>query len=184
MDRPYPGVAVGGDRGRVERRVLDVVAHRDHELGTHRLDVHQRAAVVEPELAVIVIDDPIAEIHELGRGPDVELQSLEDGLDRVPGEPECPLHPRRVERARPHPLVDGDVAHPVPAERPDQVGHACPVDHVPGEEVLGHEARKLVPRPILYPGGHRHPPPLPGGPGARTARVSHIHRAATHPASW
>ena len=52
---------------------LDVVAHGDHEVVAHRLHVHQGAAVVEVEGAVPVVLHLVAEVHELGRCPDVEL---------------------------------------------------------------------------------------------------------------
>ena len=48
------GAWIGDDRGGVERRVLDLVAHPDHLLLAHRLDVHQRAAVRQPELAAAI----------------------------------------------------------------------------------------------------------------------------------
>ena len=67
VDRPDLRVRVGRARGRVERRVLDVVAHAVHELLAHRLDVHQRTAVVEPELAVLRVVDLVLEVHELVR---------------------------------------------------------------------------------------------------------------------
>ena len=97
--------------GRVERGVLDVVAHRDDRLLAHRLDVHQRPAVVQVERAVVVVLHGHAEVHELGRCADVELHALEGDLDRVPFEAEEPLHAPRVDRARTHPLVDGHVGH-------------------------------------------------------------------------
>ena len=68
-------VASGGG---VERGVLDVVAHAAHVVLAHRLDVQQRTAVVEVELAVPAVMHGIAEVHELRRGTDVELQALED----------------------------------------------------------------------------------------------------------
>ncbi len=175
VDRAYPGVAVGGGGRGVERGVLDVVAHRDHVVGAHRLDVHQRAAVVEPELAVVVVDHWIAEVHELGRRPDVELQPLEDGLDRVPLEPECPLHPPGVERARAHPLVDGDVAHPSRPNAPIRWGiparsMTCPARRYSGTRRASSSASDPVsPRSQTI---------VPLSPGYRRpdCRVSHIHR--------
>ncbi len=58
VDGPHAGPRVGGAGRGVERGVLDVVAHRHHEGVAHGLHVHQRAAVVEPELAVLVVVDP------------------------------------------------------------------------------------------------------------------------------
>ena len=68
-------------RGGVERRVLDVVAHAADVVLAHRLDVQQRAAVVEVELAVPAVVHGVAEVHELRRRADVELQALEDRDD-------------------------------------------------------------------------------------------------------
>ncbi len=78
VDRSDERVRVRGERGGVERRVLDGVAHAVHPLVAHRLDVHERAAVVEPELAVLVVVDPDAEVHVLGWRPDVDLDVLQD----------------------------------------------------------------------------------------------------------
>ena len=79
MDRPHLRVRVGRARGRVERRVLDVVAHAVHEVLAHRLDVHERAAVVEPELAVLARSSTRywKSMNWCGRA-DVELDVLED----------------------------------------------------------------------------------------------------------
>jgi len=44
VDRPHLRVRVGGEGGRVEGGVLDVVAHGHHEFLAHRLDVGERAA--------------------------------------------------------------------------------------------------------------------------------------------
>ena len=145
VDRPDLRLRVGRDGGRVERRVLDVVAHRDDVLLPHRLDVHQRAAVVEVELAVPAVVHGVAEVHELRRRPDVELQPLEDRDHVVALVAERPLHPRRVDRRCRHPLVDGDLRHPLAAERLDAPGHAGAVDQVPDQQQLGHEHRQLGP---------------------------------------
>lgn len=144
VDRPHLGTRVGGDGRGVEGRVLDVVAHRHHVVGAHRFDIHQRAAVVEPELAVVVIGDQEPEVHELRRSADIDLQPLEDGLDGVPFESQRLLHATGVDRARPHPLLDGDVPHDVAAERTDEVGHAGPVDQVAGQQVLRRQSGQLL----------------------------------------
>ena len=156
VDRPDLCSGVGGGGGGVERGVLDVVAHRPDVVGSHRLDVHQGAAVVEVELAVVVVGHGVAEVHELGRGADVDLHPLEDGLDRVPLEPEGPLHPGRVDGAGPHPLLDGDVAHPVASEGADQVGHAGPVDEVAGQQELGDQPGQLLPVEAVQSGSGGH----------------------------
>ena len=71
--RPDLGLAIGGHRGGVEGGVLDVVAHALDVIGAHRLDVHQRTAVVEVELAVPPVVHGVAEVHELRWRTDVEL---------------------------------------------------------------------------------------------------------------
>ena len=81
VDRPDLRLAVGGHRGGVEGGVLDVVAHAADVVLAHRLDVEQRAAVVEVELAVPAVVHGVAEVHELRRRADVELQALEDRDD-------------------------------------------------------------------------------------------------------
>ena len=73
VDGTHLRARIGCDRGRVEGRVLDGVAHAEDVIGTHRLDIEQRPAVVEMELAMPAIVNGVAEIHELGRCPDVEL---------------------------------------------------------------------------------------------------------------
>ena len=107
---------VGGDGGRVERRVFDVVAHRHHEVLAHRLDVEERAARLQPELAVAAVDQVVANIHVLVREPDVELEPLEDGVHVGTDEVEGALHALRVDGARAHPLEDGDLLTLVLAE--------------------------------------------------------------------
>ena len=108
---PDLGLAVGGQRGGVERGVLDVVAHAADVVLAHRLDVHQRTAVVEVELAVPPVVHGVAEVHELRRGTDVELQALEDREDVDALVLQRLLHPLRVERTGRRPLLDGDLQH-------------------------------------------------------------------------
>lgn len=145
VHRPNLGVRIGGQRCRVEGGVLDVVAHRHHEFLAHRLDIGQRATVIEPELAVIVVVDPEPEVHELRRRADIELQPLEDGLDAVAGEAKGPLHPAGVDRAGQLPLLDGHRRHPLPAEGGDSVRHPGPIDEVTTQQQLGDQRGQLVP---------------------------------------
>src|SRR3954471_1312149 len=65
VDRPYLSPAVRGERGGVECRVLDVVAHATDVFLAHRFDVEQRAAVVELKLAMPTVVHGVAEVHEL-----------------------------------------------------------------------------------------------------------------------
>ncbi len=72
---------IGRDGRRVERRILDVVAHATHVILAHRFPRPAAPAVVEVELSVPAIVHGVAEVHELRRCPDVELQALEDRDD-------------------------------------------------------------------------------------------------------
>ncbi len=155
MDGADPGLWVGGHRRGLERRILDVVAHGDDVVGAHGLDVHQRPAVVEPELSVVVIGDPVAEVHELRWRADVELHPLEDGLDRVTPEAQGALHAPRVDGTGSHPLGDGDVAHHVAPEGADEVRHPGPIDQVTGQQVLGDQEGQLVPAEAARSRAHR-----------------------------
>ena len=147
VDGPHLGARVGGDGGGVEGGVLDVVAHRHHVVLAHRLDVHERAAVVEVELAVPRVVHGVAEVHELRRGADVELQALEDrddvaatlDLGRVA---EGALHAAGVDGGGAGPLLDGDLRHLLTAEGGDAPGHAGAVDELADQQQLGHERRR------------------------------------------
>ena len=136
--------AVGRHRGGVERRVLDVVAHAADVVLAHRLDVEQRAAVVKVEFAVPAVVHGVAEVHELRRGADVELQALEDGEHVVALVLQRLLHPPGVDRAGAHPLLDGDLQHLLAAEIADAPGHAGAVDHLPDQQQFGHQRGQLV----------------------------------------
>ncbi len=160
VDRPHLRLRVGGDGGRVEGRVLDVVAHRAHVVGTHRLDVHQGTAVVEVELAVPAVVHRVAEVHELRGRPDVELEPLEDrhhvaAARRGRGVPQRLLHPPCVDRRGRGPLLDGDLGHLLAAERRDAPRHAGAVDQLPDQQQLGHQRRELVPGEVGVPASQR-----------------------------
>jgi len=83
------------------------------------------------------------------RRADVELQTLERGRDVVAVEAQRALHPLRVDGARAHPLLDGDVAHAVGPERQQHVREAGSVDQVARQQELGHEHRESLPRKLL-----------------------------------
>ncbi|MDZ7732918.1 MAG: hypothetical protein U5R31_07185 [Acidimicrobiia bacterium] len=93
----------------VEGRILDVVAHALHHLVTRRADVGERAARTQPELAVALTVQPVADVQELVGKPHVELQALEDRRDTRPHEAHQPLHPAGVDGTRRHPLGDGQL---------------------------------------------------------------------------
>ena len=141
-------------RGGVERRVLDVVAHAADVVLAHRLDVEQRAAVVEMELAVPAVVHGVAEVHELRRGADVELQALEDGDDVDALVLQRLLHALGVDRAGAHPLLDGDLQHLLAAEIADDPGHSGPVDQLPDQQQFGYQRRELVVRQCGVPTCH------------------------------
>ncbi|MCB1291885.1 MAG: cutinase family protein [Mycobacterium sp.] len=62
VDRPHPGPGIGGDRGGVERRVLDVVAHRLDEAVADRLDVQQGAAVVDMLMGIPPLGNKVGDV--------------------------------------------------------------------------------------------------------------------------
>ncbi len=136
VQRSHPGPRVRGARSGVEGRVLDVVAHRGDVVVTHRLDVHERTAVGEVELTVVLVVDRVAEVHEARRRADVDLHALEDRGDVVASESERPLHPPGVDGAGAAPLRDGDLGHGVTAEGGDDLWHPGTVDEVPRQQPL------------------------------------------------
>jgi hypothetical protein len=157
MHRTHTSPRVRRHRRRVERRVLDVVAHVDDVLLAERLHVHEGTAAVEPEFAVVGVDHPVPEVHELRRRADVQLHALEDRLDVRAFEPEQALHPARVDRARAHPLVDRNLGHAVRAEQRDDVAHPRAVDQVSAEQVLADERRERGAVEVVERGRHQLP---------------------------
>ena len=151
---PHLRLRVRGDRGGVEGRVLDVVAHRADVVLAHRLDVHQRAAVVELEGAVPAVLDVVPEVHELRGSADVELQALED-RDHVGAlVAQRLLHPPGVDRAGPGPLLDRDLRHLLAPEGRDAPGHAGAVDQLADQQELRHESGEVGPRQAGVAAGH------------------------------
>ena len=134
MNRANPCPPVGGDRGGVEGGVFDVVAHRGHVVVAHRLHVHQRAAVVEDELPVILVEDRVPEVHELRWCADVELQAFEHVRHAVAVDLQSGSHPPGVDRTRGHPLLDRDLRHGLAAESRYAVRHSGPVDQLAGQQ--------------------------------------------------
>lgn len=115
VDRADPRAGIRGQRSGVERGVFDVVTHPDHAFLTERLGVEKRAAVVEPELAVLVVAHGVRHVHVLMHEPDVELERLHDRGHVVALDAHERAHAVRVDRARTHPQIDGDVVHLVEA---------------------------------------------------------------------
>ena len=143
MDRTHLGLGIGGHRGGVEGGVLDVVAHALHIVRAHRLNIEQSAAVIEMELTVPAVMNGIAEVHELRRGADIELQALEDGDDVITGIAQCPLHAPGVDRAGTGPLLDRDLKHPRAAERLDTPSHSGTVDQLAYQQEFRHQDGQL-----------------------------------------
>jgi hypothetical protein len=137
VDRTHLRARVGRNRRRVEGRVFDGVAHAEDIIVTHRLDVEQRAAVVEMELAMPAIVNRVAEVHELRRRPDVELQALENRWDVDTFIVQRPLHASGVDRAGAGPLLDGDLHHLLAPKLLDAPRHAGAIDHLPDQQQLG-----------------------------------------------
>ena len=143
VHRPHPGARVGGDRGRVEGRVLDVVAHDSDHRFAHRDRVGERTAGPQPELAAIRRVELVPDVHELVGEADVELQSLEDRLDVGALESEEPLHPSGVDRARHHPLVDRELGCLVHASAAEDGRDRRPVLQVGGEHELASDGAEV-----------------------------------------
>ena len=193
VDRPDLSPRVGGHRGRVEGRVLDVVAHRADVVGPHRLDVHQRTAVVEVELAVPRVVHGVAEVHELRRRSDVELQPLEDRdhvatARRRGGVAEGVLHPPGVDRRGRRPFLDGDLRHLLTAERRDAPGHAGPVDQLPDQQQLRDQCGELVPREVGVPAASqrsaRPSSTAPAAPSCPACRARSAARPRSRSPAW
>jgi len=87
VDGTHLGARVGGYSGCLEGGGLNVVAHAPDVVGAHRFDIEQSTAVVEVELAVPAVVDGVAEIHELRRCADVELQPLKMVITSSPSYP-------------------------------------------------------------------------------------------------
>jgi G3E family GTPase len=91
---------------------------------------NQCGGMVEMELTVPAVMNGIAEVHELRRGADIELQALEDGDDVITGIAQCPLHAPGVDRAGAGPFLDRDLKHPRAAERLEAPSHSGSVDQL------------------------------------------------------
>ena len=148
VDGPDPCTRVCGDGGAVERRVLDVVAHADDARLAVRLDVHERAAMVQPEGAVLGVGELVADAHVLVDEPDVELEALHDRPDVVALDAHEPLHPCGVGGAGTEPLVDGDVVDGVDPGAHGDLRHQGPVDQVADHHVLEDHRDELVSRQL------------------------------------
>src|SRR5262249_53361051 len=83
--------------------------------------------------------DAEAEVEEAVRRAHVELHALEDGRDVVAREPERSLDAARVDRARPHPLLDGNVAHRLGAVAGEHLGNPRTILEMRRELVLARE---------------------------------------------
>ena len=134
MDRPHLRSWVGGHRSGVKGGVLDVMTHALHVIRAHRFHVEQGTAVVEVEFAVPPVMHGVAEIHELRRRTDVELQTLEDGDDVIALVAQGLLHAPGVEGAGAGPLLDRDLQHLRASERLDTPSHSGAVDQLSDQQ--------------------------------------------------
>lgn len=100
--------------------------------------------MVEMELGVVVVVDGEAEVQELERPADVELDVLADGGHRWGLEVQEGLHATAVDGTGPHPLGDGDLGHPVSAVALDEMGHPRAVDHVATQQELTDQQRQVT----------------------------------------
>jgi hypothetical protein len=139
VDGPDARPRVRGEGGGVEGWVLDVVAHADDAALAVRFDVHERAAVVQPELAVVLVDDLVGDAHVLVHEADVELERLHDRSHVVAFDAHQAPHAGRVRGARAQPLVDGDVVDHVDAGPQRDLRHQGPVNEVADHHVLEHD---------------------------------------------
>ena len=105
----------------------------------------ERAAVREPELAVVRVVHPAAEVHELVGRADVELEVLHDRRHVAVGEVERALGALRVDRARTHPLDDGDLLHRLAGPALVHQRHPDPVLEVTVEQPFTPEHRQRPP---------------------------------------
>jgi hypothetical protein len=102
-----------------------------------RLEIDQRAAMLEPELTVQRIVHLVVHEHVLVHEADVELQRLHDRGDVVAFDAHEAAHTVRVHRARTHPEIDRDLVEVV--ERPardDRLRQRCLVREHAEEHVL------------------------------------------------
>ena len=107
----------------------------------HRLDVEQRAAVREPELAVVGVVDAAAEVHEVMGRADVELEVLHDRGYVGGPELQGALRAPRVDRAGCHPLLDRDRFHLLAGPAGVHEGHTHAILQVPVQQPLAAEHR-------------------------------------------
>ncbi len=149
VHRPDARTRVRRDRGRVEGRVLDVVTHETHVVLAHGFHVHQRAAVGKLERPVRRVLDVAAEVHEVVRCTDVELEVLHDCRHIARAEVHRALHAPRVDGAHGHPLLDRDHGHL--RRRPARVHewHPDAILEVSVQHPLAAEHRESPPREVI-----------------------------------
>jgi hypothetical protein len=109
-----------------------------------RLNVHQRAAVGQPELRVMGVPDLEAYVHVVVREAHVELGRLDDRGDVVPLDPHQALHAAGVVGRNDRERLDLAAATQAYAH----LRHERAIVDVPVEHVLAPEARELGAREI------------------------------------
>src|SRR4029453_15175846 len=143
------GPGIRPPRTRVERGILDGVTHGPHRRLAVLLDLEQRAAAHQPEVAARLALEVVVHVHVLMREADVELEALEDRPDAVAGEPEEALHAPGVDGARPHPLLDRDRLARLGTDLEVHVGERAAVQEMAEQHVLAADHRQLGARQLL-----------------------------------
>ena len=140
--------------GRVEGGVLDVMAHRDDARLAPRLDVGEGAAVVEPEVALLVVDHFVVHVHVLVREPGIHLQRLEDRRDVVARRPSSPCGCaacRPADAPRHSSIASSSIA--CAPKRCRIAGMIAAVEQMGREHELAAERHERFLREVLEPAG-------------------------------
>ncbi len=144
-------VRLGIDRlGRhVERPILDVVAHVRHHRVAEGLGVHQRAAVRQLEVPVLLVDELVVHVHVVVREAGVELEDLEDGRHAVALDAHDLAQAVAVDRAGTGPFLDGELLDRLrPVLQADGGAHGA-VEQVHDQAVLPDQPDQGLLRQVL-----------------------------------
>ncbi len=144
-------VRLGVDRlcRHVERAVLNVMAHVGDHGVAERLGVHQRAAVGQLEVPVLLVHQLVVHVHVVVREARIELEHLEDGRHTVALDAHDLAQPVAVDRAGPGPLLNGQLLDRLgPVPEPDGGAHGA-VQQVDDEAVLPDQPDQGLLRQVL-----------------------------------
>ena len=125
------------------------MTHGGHVLGAHWFNVHQRTAVIKPELSVVFVNHRVAKIHELRRSANVELHALKNRLYVTLTEAQELLDALGVDRACTHPLCNRNLAHHDSVISTNHMRHSCPIHQLPCKQKLPAEHSKLITRELI-----------------------------------